>query len=192
MGSRGKATRQRLVRYTSLDKIAGKAMFSPKLALMFVLPQLQAQPPWPRFDQYLAAATFTGKPAAPILRSSGDRLFRTAIREGAAKGPNFAGHYTIVEWGCGSSCVSIVVVDAKTGKIGESPFSILGYGTSLRFPDGTRTHSEKFDELAYKLNSRLLIVRGCPEDTECGAYYYEWTVSGFKLLRKGAAAVDTK
>jgi hypothetical protein len=29
---------------------------------------------------------------------------------------------------------------------------------------------------------------GCPEDENCGSWFYEWTGSGFRLLRKIAAA----
>src|ERR1035438_1603912 len=50
------------------------------------------------------------------------------MREGAAMGPNFAGHYTIVTWGCGSSCVSAVVVNANTGAVHRLPFSNIGFG----------------------------------------------------------------
>ena len=59
-----------------------------------------------RFEDYPVTAIFKGTPALPKLRL-GDRLFRTRIRKGAAKGPNFAGHYTIADWGCGTRCVSI-------------------------------------------------------------------------------------
>jgi hypothetical protein len=36
----------------------------------------------------------------------------------------------------------------------------------------------------YHLNSNLFVVRGCPNDKACGAYYYEWTGSQFKLLHR--------
>ena len=36
--------------------------------------------------------------------------------------------------------------------------------------------------LAYKLDSRLLIARGCPEEENCGSYFYEWTGTKFKLI----------
>ncbi len=66
----------------------------------------------PAFEQFNVAETFKGTPATPkIIRNH--RSYRTQIREGAAKGPNFAGHYTIAEWGCGSSCVSIAIIDVK-------------------------------------------------------------------------------
>ena len=44
------------------------------------------------------------------------------------------------------------------------------------------------EPLAYKLDSRLLVVRGCPKEENCGSYFFEWTGSRFKLIRKVAAA----
>src|SRR5947207_13114274 len=46
----------------------------------------------PRFEHYPVAETYKGPPAPAKLRRPGDRLFRTRIREAAAKGPNCAGH----------------------------------------------------------------------------------------------------
>lgn len=132
----------------------------------------------PRFGDYPAPEIFKGQPAAPKLRRPGDRLFRTKIREGAAKGPNFAGHFTIADWGCGAGCVSIAIVDAKDGTIYDAPFSALAWGMAFM----------KEEPLAYKLDSRLLIARGCPEEENCGAYFYEWTGTRFKLIRKVAQA----
>ena len=43
--------------------------------------------------------------------------FHTVITEEAAKGPNFAGHFTFIKWGCGTSCLSYAIVDAISGKI---------------------------------------------------------------------------
>jgi len=140
---------------------------------------------FPRFQDYPASGIFSGKPAPPKLVRPADRLFRTQIRNGAAKGPNFADHYSIVEWGCGSSCVSIVIVDAKSGEVYAAPFRTLGYGSVLKYAD---VSEENYYPLEYKLNSRLLIVRGCPEERNCASYFYEWTGSMFKLLDKKPAA----
>ena len=139
---------------------------------------------FPRFQDYPTSYTFTGKPGLPKLVYPADRLFRTQIRDGAAKGPNFAGSYSIVEWGCGSSCVSIAVVDAKSGEVYAAPFRTLGYGSVLKYAD---VSEENYDPLEYKLNSRLLVVRGCPEDRNCASYFYEWTGSTFKLIDKKPA-----
>lgn len=81
---------------------------------------------YPRPNDYPVADVFAGTPERPKLLRPGDKLFRTMIGEGAAKGPKFAGHYTIAEWGCGTSCVSIAVIDAKTGDVYSGPFGNPG------------------------------------------------------------------
>jgi hypothetical protein len=139
----------------------------------------------PRFDQYAVSDIFKGKPAAPKLIRPADKLFRTRIREGAAAGPNFAGHFTIAEWGCGSACVSVAVVNAKTGDVYDGPFGILGYGQSFEYADRNE------EPLSYKLDSRLLKVRGCGEDRDCAEFFYEWTGNEFKLVLKIAAVQHT-
>lgn len=87
---------------------------------------------FPTFNEYPAGEIFKGRPAPPKLVRPGDRRFRTKIREGAEAGPNFAGHLSIAEWGCGASCVSIAVIDAQTGRVYPGPFGmLLGYGRQL-------------------------------------------------------------
>src|SRR2546426_308539 len=78
-------------------------------------------------------------PAAVDFTSAPDsRRYRTVLTGAAARGPNFAGHYTVGTWGCGSSCQSNVVLDAATGRIVASFNSSMG--------------------AAYRLDSRLLLV----------------------------------
>src|SRR5579871_3265627 len=84
----------------------------------------------PSFEQYKVANKFAGKPATPILRTRLQRNFRSMIVEAAEKGPNFAGHYTLAEWGCGAGCMSMAIVDNATGRTFDGPFNILGYDLS--------------------------------------------------------------
>src|SRR6266478_1051571 len=63
------------------------------------------------------ARQYKGKLATPRLITPTQREFRTVIRRGAVKGPNFVGHYTVAEWGCGSNCVVYAVIDAITGAV---------------------------------------------------------------------------
>ena len=70
------------------------------------------------FEDYPVAQIFAGKPAKLDLGSHPQaRTFRTRLIEGAKNGPNFAGHYTIVSWGCGSPCQTIAIIDAVTGRV---------------------------------------------------------------------------
>jgi hypothetical protein len=50
-------------------------------------------------------------------RGASARRFRTALRDGVAAGPNFAGHLTVVTWGCGTQCRSDAIVDARTERV---------------------------------------------------------------------------
>lgn len=125
------------------------------------------------FQNFPVNETFSGKPAAPILRTRNQRTFRTVIREAAAKGPNFAGHYTIAQWGCGGGCVSMAVIDAKSGRVTDGPFKIMTVQGS----------SDGREPLDFRIDSRLLIARGCPEEKNCASYFYEWTGTRFRLIR---------
>lgn len=72
----------------------------------------------PAFRAYAVADTFRGRPAPVDLTSDPEaREFRTVLRAGAATGPNFAGRFTIVTWGCGAGCQLSAVVDGRTGRV---------------------------------------------------------------------------
>jgi len=144
----------------------------------------------PAFEQFRVAETLTGKPAPPKITGK-HRSYRTRIREGAAKGPNFAGHYTIATWGCGTSCVSIAIIDAKDGSVYDGPFGFLGYGMPLKYERRYSSMSDRFEPLSFRIDSRLLAVRGCPQHENCASYFYEWDDSRFKLIRK-IPAVEVK
>ncbi len=142
-----------------------------------------AQTAVPSFADYkITGAPFKGKPAPPVIKTAEDRMFRTRIREAAAAGPNFAGHYTIAEWGCGAGCVSIAIVDAVNGAVHRGPFRILGWEMQ-KYEGKYAADDDKFEPLAYRLDSRLLVARGCPEEKNCASYFWEWTGAEFKLLR---------
>lgn len=115
------------------------------------------------FKNYPAAADFAGKPAAPILATSHEHLMRIQIRTQASQGPNFAGHFSLAKWGCGSPCLAFVIIDAESGTIYDPGFSVAcanenGMDASIDF----------------KLTSRLLVTTGFSEKSGCGTDYYEW------------------
>jgi hypothetical protein len=92
------------------------------------------------FDDYVVAGTFTETPAEVDFETYPQaKNFITKITEGAAQGPNFAGRYTVIEWGCGSSCQMHAIVDAGSG-------AIVGYNLPSAFG------------LEYRKDSRLLIA----------------------------------
>ena len=167
-----------------------KALLLPTLLLPLATVILAQKNALPAFEQFGVDEVFKGKPVSPQITTS-HRLFRTMIRRGAAKGPNYAGHYTIATWGCGTGCMSMAIIDAKDGRVLDGPFSDLGWGISFKYEGKYSSLSDNFEPLSYRIDSRLLIVRGCPEDENCASYFYEWTDSRFKLIRK-IPAVEVK
>jgi hypothetical protein len=132
----------------------------------------------PTLEGFHVAQVFRGPAAKPVLHTQVQKRFATEIRKQAVAPPNFAGHYKIVEFDCGTSCVSMVVADLATGNVYDGPFIILGYGSNCEYEGG-------FNELEYRASSRLLVARGCPEDVDkdCGTYYFEWQGDHFAKLR---------
>ena len=124
-----------------------------------------------KFADYPARA-WRGPVARPRQDTRFARLFRTVLKQGAVKGPNFAGHMTIVEFGCGTSCVYWGLVDAKTGRVlapDAAPLTLMHVGD---------------DALKYRLDSRLLLFAGAPQEDETreGVYAYVWTDKELKRV----------
>ena len=81
-------------------------------------PSLWSNERTPTFADFAVGEKFTGVPAKIDYVSSplaGE--FKTAIAAGVRQGANFAGHYRLVELGCGTSCQTFVVVDLTDGKV---------------------------------------------------------------------------
>jgi len=120
----------------------------------------------PTFASYSVSSsdTLVGRRVRPKLVTRTQRLYRTAIREGAFHRPNFAGHYRAFGVGCGSSCLMLFIVDERSGAVYEPP----NLGAPL-----------------FRLDSRLMIYDGpegpgeVDEDSlgRLKSYpvtYYEW------------------
>ena len=79
----------------------------------------------PQFSDYPAGAAYRGR-VAPLVESSSPtaRMYRTATRQAMAEGVNFAGHYVVAMWGCGTGCMSGHIVDARIGRaVTDLPFA---------------------------------------------------------------------
>lgn len=91
-----------------------------RIPLLFVLYSavLSAQtvPSRPSFEDYPAKQIYKGIPAPPKLDKDA-RMYRTVIREGANSEVQFAGHYTVPQFGCGAGCSAYYIVDSITGKV---------------------------------------------------------------------------
>jgi hypothetical protein len=152
---------------------------------------LDAAPPQaPHFEAYAVPAEHIAKPAPVDLGKDRDaRRFRTTLRDGAAEGPNFAGHYTVTSWGCGSACLQWAIIDAKTGKIffdkrnwvlDLNHVAFGGDDAAPQLPEGTTD----LVGLRFRRDSRLLILIGAPgEDASReGIRYLTWNGKALEEL----------
>lgn len=140
---------------------------------------LNATPPRPRFRDYRIKNIYRGEPARPIITKE-FRGFRTRIRQGAKSDVEFAGHYTIPRWGCGTECNGFVVVDSISGKVYDG-FGVAGLPFSWLQEYGG---DDAIPGMEFYANSRLLQINGCPNEKNCGLYDYEMIDGkGLKLLR---------
>ncbi len=115
----------------------------------------------PRFEDYPALVQFRGVPVPPDLSGHPEAArFGSAITRAVARGPNFAGRYTLVSRSCGSLCREFVIVDAETGRI---------------FPG--LTDAPPFE---FRSDSRLIVFEapqplpGRLPCAGCSAAYYVW------------------
>lgn len=145
------------------------------------LSQDQAPAPAIPFSQFAVHQIYKDGPKS-IKFPKTWRPWRNRIWNAAARGPNFAGRYTIALWECGQSCAQAVMVDLSTGKPYRLPFE------TLEMPDFGR-EGIVFRGVDHRTDSRLLVVDGCPvpygqkKPLECGTRYYEWDGRGYKQLR---------
>jgi hypothetical protein len=134
--------------------------------------QLAVAPP---FGDYAVADTSLDRPRPATVDISSapyGRMYRTKLNEGAAAGPNFAGHYTVVLWGCGTGCQIVSVVDARSGRLSSQ---------TLLAAAGVQ----------YRRDSRLLYADPPQPDqpancASCGTPgFYEWRDGRFRPVGTG-------
>jgi hypothetical protein len=144
-----------------------------------------AQPPnsrLPRFEDYPVIELFTGTPAAPVIETRGAKKYQTSIRRGVEQGANFAGHYIVIRLGCGSGCVLLPIVDARTGVIHRPPMTDpFEFVMPMVGPLSS--------EVEFRPDSRLWTMTACPEqqsrwDGPCFRFYFLWQDEKWTQLRK--------
>ncbi|MBC7989961.1 MAG: hypothetical protein H7Y19_10325 [Luteimonas sp.] len=144
---------------------AGESMRIQLLSICLL--SLPAAAATTHFTNFPVTAIYKGAPAAVDFSSLPElKQFRTVLKNGAAKGPNFAGNLTIVSWGCGTSCLAVAILSAESGKI-LSRLNTCG-------------------GVEYKLDSALLIANPPDPDTiypaGCKTEFYQWTDRQLKKI----------
>lgn len=142
-----------------------------------ILPVLKGREKLPKFEDFPATEFSNNKNIVVDINSDPiGRTYRSAIRGDVESfGINFAGKYSIADWGCGSGCQDGVIVNVDSGHIYRLPGVPMVNGYEA------------------KKDSRLLVQN--PLTIGSGwmndwfkMRYWEWTDTGFRLL--GVYRVD--
>lgn len=128
-------------------------------------PSFSAEPP--TFDQYRVNEQFDQTPVPVDLKSHPRaKRFQEALSVSASLGPNFAGHYRIVTWGCGLACLELAIVDLENGRV------YFPGNLKRDYYQGVRDGTEPF---SFRKDSALLVVAGSPNHRErLGLHYFLW------------------
>lgn len=119
--------------------------------------------------------------AKPDVSSGRARRYRTVLRQAAAEGPNFNGHYRVATWGCGTNCIEWAVIDLATGRVWMAPEPV----TSCWFPSAPDDAKER-DWMEHHTGSSLLYVHRCEGDGQSTfdrRMVYVWRDGEPRLLR---------
>lgn len=137
----------------------------------------------PTFRQYAAKVEKTKAKKINFASHKRAKTFRTNLSNALKEGVNFAGHYILASWGCGTNCNDGGIIDARTGNV-YFPKELEGIGIGFCEID-----YETVEPLAFKPDSRLLVLSGFKggdlnsEKSSCGIYYFEWTGTAFKQVK---------
>ncbi|HEX5283448.1 MAG TPA: hypothetical protein VFW30_04960 [Bryocella sp.] len=129
------------------------------------------------FARYHVDDVFRGKPTMPDMRDPDVRMYGTRLRYAAEHGANFAGHYAMAVWGCGSGCIVLAAIDLRSGKV-------------TYFPGAVSWDREKNYGVRFQKNSRAIHAVGALNEEDSADRWYVWTGQQFKLIAKKPAELE--
>jgi hypothetical protein len=108
------------------------------------------------------------------------KKFAQVVREVVSEGPDFAGRYALVTWGCGTWCWNVVIADVVAGRVYDAPFA-----AAIGFAEVTPG-----ELIQRRADSSLLVVSGCLEMRNgqqlkagpCGTFHFNWSANHLRLI----------
>ena len=141
----------------------------------------------PTFASYrVAVEEPTANPKLDLNGNPIARRYRTVLRQEVANGPNFARHYRVAVWGCGSSCTMFAVVNLRSGRVitPEGFSATSGVYFDVDSQEAFRGSESDAWLLAFRKDSRLLVVLGDLDEDEGreGAFYFVLDKDRLRLI----------
>jgi len=118
------------------------------------------------FAEFPGDSLYQGERAKPQLNTPEKKQYRTQIIEAVKSNSVFNGHFVIAEWGCGSNCLELAIVDIQNGEVLMLRHSMPNCVIPMEGADGKlhwvdyRADSHAF----YISRCGLDVAEGCAED----------------------------
>lgn len=123
-----------------------------------------------------------GTVAKPVLESKTAKQYRSVISQEFREKANFAGHYRVGIWGCGTDCRNFAIIDKETGAVYTMP--------GIDEISGVMGNDD--ERVDFRPDSRLLVISGCfnddcipdntPANPKAGKYFYVWNGKKLQLI----------
>jgi len=126
------------------------------------------------FEKYPAKISDPRNPSRLVLTTRLAKRYKTVITDASTQPVDFAGHYRVATWGCGTDCRGFAIINKLNGVVYTLP--------GVEYVAGVMGNEE--DRLAFKTDSNLFIITGIINDEKEGKYYYLWKKDKLKLLAK--------
>ena len=128
----------------------------------------------PGFGDFRVSEPPPAAPAPADLSSHPDaRRYRTLLRR-SKRDSNFAGHFTAIRIGCGSSCAQLAIVDRRNGRVFfPAEFGPMEWAVA------------DLEDYGYTFEVTSRVVRACGDPGESGrpaCRFYEWTGTSAHLV----------
>jgi hypothetical protein len=134
----------------------------------------------PSFENYIVVTSNEVLRSIDFSSHPDAENFRTRLEYSLNERPNFAGHYIVSNWGCGTMCQMVAIVDVKNGDV------FFPFTTSMG--------------VCFQADSSLIITNPLDEMTieDFGEDMPDWLTSGYytwdgmqmHLLDESSQAVD--
>lgn len=159
-------------KYMSNNQVCIPKVIVERIEKIGSIPSFEKYPVTEKPGKYSADLDLASHPQA--------KIFKSVLSSAYSKGPNFAGHYTIATWGCGSPCQLVAVMDHKNGKVFFLPHSTqVGSDFKLDSNLFITNPPEVLDEYrtaAEKHYASLMSWEKFPSE------YYKWENDRFVLI----------
>ena len=128
----------------------------------------------PRFEDFPARSAHAGRNR--LVLKGNDVHWRTRLRWTLGQKPDFAGHYVLASWGCGTECVMGAAVDVRTGTVVWLSGSLCCW-----YSDGQGA-PENVEPLRYRRDSRLLVLTGRRDERDGDARTHYYAIEGNRFV----------